>query len=71
MTSSGNEVTMDKTIWDLKKGDRLKVEDGYLCEVVTPTEDGKGLLVKYLDGDLAGQEDFVFDEEINFKNLAG
>lgn len=61
---------MEKTIWDLKKGDRLKIEDGYLCEVITPTEDGKGLVVKYLDGDLAGQEDFVFDEEIDFQNLS-
>lgn len=58
---------MEKTIWDLKKGDRVKIEDGYLCEVVTPTEDGKGLVVKYLDGDLAGQEDFVFAEEMNLQ----
>ncbi len=58
---------MKKTIWDLKKGDHFKVEDGYLCEVVTPTEDGKGLVAKYLDGDLKGQEDFVFEEEIAFE----
>lgn len=62
---------MDKTIWDLKKGDRLKVEGGCLCEVVIPTEDGKGLVVKYLDGELAGQEDFVFAEEIDFEELPG
>lgn len=58
---------MDKSIWDLKKGDRFKVMDGYLCEVVTPTKDGKGLVAKYLDGDLKGQEDFVFEEEIDFE----
>lgn len=58
---------MEKTIWDLKKGDRFKNGDGYLCEVVTPTEDGKGLVAKYLDGDLEGQEDFVFEEEIEFE----
>ena len=57
---------MEKTIWLLKKGDKFKVEEGYTCEVVTPTEDGKGLVAKYLDGDLRGQEDFVFDEEIIF-----
>ncbi len=68
MTANQNEATMDKTIWDMKKGDRLKLEDGCLCEVLTPTEDGKGLVVKYLDGDLKGQEDFVFDEEIDFKD---
>ncbi len=60
---------MEMTIWDLKKGDRFKVEEGHLCEVVTPTEDGKGLVAKYLDGDLKGQEDFVFEKEIDFKQL--
>ena len=60
---------MDKSIWDLKKGDKFKVVDGYFCEVVTPTEDGKGLVAKYLDGDLNGQEDFVFKEEIDFGHL--
>ncbi len=43
---------MEKTIWDFKKGDKFRNEEGYLCEVVTPTEDGKGLVVKYLEGDL-------------------
>lgn len=61
---------MEKSIWSLKKGDRLKVEEGFLCEVVMPTEDGKGLVVKYLDGHLTGQEDFVFEEEIDFQNLS-
>lgn len=58
---------MNTTIWDLKKGDRFRNEEGTLCEVVTPTEDGKGLVGKYLEGDLDGQEDFIFDEEIDFK----
>jgi hypothetical protein len=57
---------MEKSIWDLRKGDKFKIRDGYLCEVVTPTEDGKGLVAKYLEGDLRDQEDFVFEEEIDF-----
>ncbi len=59
---------MKQTIWSLKKGDRFKVKDGYTCEVVTPTQDGKGLVARYLDGDLKDQEDFVFDEEITSTN---
>ena len=57
---------MIKSIWDFKKGDHFKNEDGYLCEVVTPTEDGKGIVAKYLDGDLKDQQDFIFEEEIDF-----
>jgi hypothetical protein len=33
--------------------------------VVTPTQDGKGLLARYLEGELKGQEDF-FENEIDF-----
>ena len=57
---------MSKTIWDLKQGDQFKHEEGFLCEVVTPTEDGKGLVAKYLDGELEGQKDFIFENEIDF-----
>ncbi len=59
-----------KSIWELKKGDRLKTDEGQLCEVIHPTEDGKGLVVQYLEGDLKGQEDFVFEEEIDFTSLS-
>jgi hypothetical protein len=61
-------MTHQPSIWDLKKGDKFKVSEGYLCEVLAPTEDGKGVRVRYLDGDLKGQEDFVFAEEILFKS---
>lgn len=58
---------MERTIWDLRKGDRFKVTEGHSCEVVTPTEDGKGLVARYLDGELRGEEDFVFEGEIVFE----
>ena len=62
---------MKRGIWDLKKGDQFRVlEGGVLCAVVTPTEDGKGLVAEYLEGDLKGQKDFVFDEEIDFSTTA-
>lgn len=60
---------MNQTIWDLKKGDKFKLLEGQLCEVITPTEDGKGLVAKYLSGDISGDEDFVFEEEIDFSTL--
>jgi|WetSurMetagenome_2_1015567.scaffolds.fasta_scaffold393468_1 hypothetical protein len=55
---------MPQTIWDLKKGQQFKTHDGASCKVITPSEDGKGLVAKYLDGDLVGQEDFIFESEI-------
>lgn len=56
---------MDKSIWDLKKGDTLLTSDGVLCQVDSDTKDGKGLVVVYLEGSLKGQSDFLFDEEID------
>ena len=57
---------MGKGIWDLKIGQKFVTLQRAHCEVITPTQDGKGLLAKYLDGDLIGQEDFVFESEIDF-----
>ena len=59
------------TIWDLKKGQKFRTIHGATCEVVTPTEDGKGLLAKCLDEDesAAGQEDFIFEDEIDFNDV--
>lgn len=59
---------MTNTIWDLKKGQKFRTIDGNNCEVVTPTEDGKGLLARYLDGPAAGESDFVFENEIEFND---
>jgi hypothetical protein len=57
---------MKKTIWDLKKGDKFALKSGSVCEVQIPGEDGKGLVAKYLEGDLKDQADFVFEEGIDF-----
>jgi hypothetical protein len=54
------------TIWDLKKGQKFLTVDGDTCEVIAPTEDGKGLLARYLDESAVGEEDFVFEDEIEF-----
>lgn len=58
-------MTTEKSIWDLTVGDTIRLlENGTLCKVITPTEDGKGLVAEYLDGELKGQQDFVFEYEI-------
>jgi hypothetical protein len=57
---------MQNTIWDLKIGQKFVTIQRILCEVVTATQDGKGLLARYLDGDLKGQEEFIFESEIDF-----
>jgi hypothetical protein len=56
---------MQNTIWDLKIGQRFVTSQGILCEVVTPTQDGKGLVARYLEGELNEQEDFIFENEID------
>jgi hypothetical protein len=46
---------MKKTIWDLKASRRFVTTQGILCEVITVTQDGKGLLARYLEGELIGR----------------
>ena len=57
------------SIGDLKKGDRFVTVDSIKCEVITPTEDGKGLVARYIEGQHAGEEDFIFNEEIDFGEI--
>jgi hypothetical protein len=59
------------TIWDLRIGQKFHTVDGGLCEVITPTQDGKGLVARYLDGEVEGQEDFIFENEIEFSEGTG
>lgn len=58
---------MALTIWDLKEGDEFRLHrSDDLCITVSPTEDGMGLLGRYVDGKLKGLEDFIFEDEIAF-----
>jgi hypothetical protein len=61
---------MIQTIWDLGKDSVFRLKSGQNCRVLTPTQDGKGLTAEYLDGELMGQPDFVFEEEIDFERSA-
>ncbi len=40
---------MGQSIWDLKVGDRISLDSGAVAEVITPTEDGEWVLVKYVE----------------------
>ena len=56
------------SLWDLRLGERIKLESGAVAEVVAPTEDGTWILVKYLDvpesPEIVGKEDLCSLEEI-------
>jgi hypothetical protein len=55
-------------LWQLKPGDKVRTADGALVEVVTPTEDGRWILVRYLSDpenpSVVGTEDLCHDEEL-------
>ena len=59
---------MSLDIWDLKTGEQIILESGSIAEVLTPTEDGAWILVKYIDSpefpDIVGTEDLCSAEEI-------
>jgi hypothetical protein len=61
-----------QNIWDLKPGDKFRlIESGLPCVVVTTTQNGKGLTVRYLEGELKDHEDFIFEREIDFSSRTG
>ena len=53
---------------DLKAGDRVRTVDGNVAEVLTPTEDGRWIKVRYVespaDPALVGTEDLCSETEI-------
>lgn len=52
----------------LVEGDRVRTMDGNIVEIVTPTEDGRWIKVRYLKcpdrPDLIGSEDLCSEEEL-------
>ena len=59
---------MGQSIWDLKIGERVTLDSGAVAEVVAPTEDGKWVLVKYIEvpesPEIVGTEDLCSTDEI-------
>lgn len=55
-------------LFDLNPGDRVRLAGGVIAEVVSPTEDGRWIKVRYVeahtDPPLVGTEDLCSDGEI-------
>lgn len=53
---------------ELRPGDRVRTVDGAVAEVLTETEDGKWIKVRYVESadkpDLVGTEDLCDEEEL-------
>jgi hypothetical protein len=62
------EEPADMDLYGLKRGDRVRTTDGALVEVLNETEDGKWILVRYLemreDASLVGTEDLCAESEL-------
>ena len=56
-------------IRQLKPGDRVRTSEGSIAEVLKDTEDGKWILVRYVqsrdDPALAGTEDLCHEDELS------
>ena len=59
---------MNQSIWDLKPGDRITLDEEVVAEVIAPTEDGEWIRVRYMDvpesPELVGTEDLCSTDEI-------
>lgn len=55
-------------IWSLKAGDVIRLEGGAIAQVAKPTEDGRWILIHYVEvpdnPDLAGTEDLCSEDEV-------
>jgi hypothetical protein len=58
-------------LWELRPGDRIRTANGALAEVLTETEDGRWIKVRYLrspdEPSLVGTEDLCEEDEIRGK----
>ena len=55
-------------LWPLRRGDRVRTTDGALVEVVEETEDGRWILIRYVDDPenpgVVGTEDLCREDEL-------
>jgi len=58
----------DVDLWTLKPGDKIKIYGGAEAEVLSETEDGERIKVRYLkakdESSLEGTEDLVNEDDI-------
>ena len=63
-----NEREQRIDLWYLKPGHKIRTRDGTEAEVLSETEDGEWIWVRYLDGEndplFAGTEDLAHRDEI-------
>ena len=55
-------------LWNLKLGDRIRLESGGVGEILAPAEDGDWIRIRYLQAPdephLVGTEDLCFSQEV-------
>ena len=54
-------------LYDLEPGDRVRLTDGSIAEVISATEDGREILVRYVesaDRHLLGSERLCTEDEV-------
>jgi len=55
-------------LWELKPGDNIRTTDGNVAKVISETEDGRWIKVRYLraaeDQSLVGTEDLCHEDEV-------
>lgn len=58
-------------LWNLKPGDRVHTVEGMVAEILSGTEDGKWIRVRYLESQvnplIAGTEDLCHVDELRAK----
>ena len=63
---------MASDLWELKAGDKVRLDGGATAEVEAPTEDGAWVLIRYLDfpsdPGLVGTQDLCEADEITGKD---
>ncbi len=55
-------------LWELKKGDKVKLQDGIVANVLARTQDGQWIRVRYVlapeNPELVGSEDLCSESEV-------
>jgi hypothetical protein len=55
-------------LYDLEPGDRVRLTDGTIAEVLSPTEDGRRIRVRHIESpnnpSRAGSEEIISEDEI-------
>jgi multisubunit Na+/H+ antiporter MnhF subunit len=68
-------TAMTVSLYDLRIGDHVRLAAGLVAEILSPTEDGKWIRVRYVesaaDPELVGTEDLCSEDEIEGRAPTG